>query len=65
VLAGDSPAFLAAPLDQHLLRRELVTVHPDSSVPELLELPRLEGGAHGAELLAELGPKQRQVRPDP
>ena len=65
VLAGDCPALLAAPLDEHLLRRELVTVDPQPTAVELLEIARLELCAHGAELLAELGPEDGQVRLHP
>src|SRR5207249_12084743 len=61
-LAGDRPAFLAAALDDHLVRAELVPVDAEAAAVELLEAPGLERGANGGELLAELRAEDRQVR---
>src|SRR5919206_2753156 len=65
VLAGDRPALLASTLDQNLVGAELASVDAEAAALELLELPRLEGRAHRAQLLAELWAEHRQVRLDP
>src|SRR4051812_1315510 len=62
VLARDGPAFLAAALDEHFLRRQLVAVDTEAPFAELLELPRLERGPDRAELLSELRAQHREVR---
>src|SRR6266516_3037916 len=62
VLTGDGPALLAAPLDDHLVRAELVPVDPEAAVVELFEASGLERGTNGGELLAELRAEDRQVR---
>ena len=64
VVAGDRPALLAGPLDEHLVRAELVPGGAEAAAAELLELARLERGPHRAELLAELRPEHGQVRLD-
>ena len=63
-VAGDGPAVLAGPLDEHLVRLELVAGGAKAAALELLERARLQRGAHRAELLAELRPEHRQVRLD-
>ena len=57
----DRPALLADPLDEHLVRGEVVAGRAEAPV-RLLELARLERRAHRAELLAELRPEHGQVR---
>ena len=61
---GDRPALLAGPLDEHLVRAELVPGGPEPAAAELLELARLQRGPHRAELLAELRAEHGQVRLD-
>ena len=62
VRGRDRPAVLAVALDEHLVAREVVAGDADAAVRELLEVARLERGAHRAQLLPELRPEQRQVR---
>ena len=64
VAGRDRPALLAAALDEHLVRLELVAEDAEAPTLELLELAGRERGANGAELLAELRPERRQVRLD-
>src|SRR5207249_5717173 len=61
-LAGDRPAFLAAALDDHLVRAELVPVDAEAAAVELFEASGLERGTNGGEFLAELRAEDRQVR---
>ena len=56
---------LPGPLDEHLLRAELVAGDAEAAAVELLELAGLQSGAHGAELLAEPRPEHGQVRLHP
>src|SRR5204863_7491409 len=58
----DRPALAPAPLDEHLVRCELVRAAPEPAIRQLLELAGRERFPHRAELLAELGPQLRQVR---
>src|ERR671936_419115 len=46
-----------------LVQGELVAVHAEPPVPELLELAGLERRSHRAELLPQLRPQDGQVRP--
>ncbi len=61
---GNRPALLAGPLDEHLVRAELVPGRPEPAAAEILEVSRLERGPHRAELLAELRPEHGKVRLD-
>src|SRR5207245_2072470 len=63
-LGCDGPARASAALDEHFVRTELVARRAKAPVAELLELARLQRGAHSAERLAELRPENRQVRLD-
>src|SRR5205823_11719207 len=59
---NDGPAFLAASLDEDLIRLEISPVHAEAAAFELFELTGLERGADGPELLAELRAEHGQVR---
>ena len=61
-IGRDRPTLLARSLDEHLVRAELVPGGAETAAVELLEVARLKRRPHGAELLPESRPEQRQVR---
>ena len=54
----DRPAFLATPLDQHLLRAQVVPRRSEAAAGKLLELSGFECLAHRDQLSAELRAEQ-------
>ena len=60
--AGDRPAFLPVPLDEHLVTRQIVAGSPHAAVFQLLEVAGFECGPHGSQLLPELGAEDGEVR---
>ncbi len=59
---GDRPALARRPLDEDLVRGELVPRGPKAPATELLELARRKRRADGGELLAEPRAERGQVR---
>src|SRR5689334_9686928 len=62
VARRDGPALASAPLDEDLVRLELMLSDAEAAVRQLLELARRERLTHCAELRAQLRAELREVR---